>query len=278
MMEQPNIFDLGLNADLQMWQQAPVDRRRFLKMGLASMVALLAGCAGSSSPTSTATTTTASGEGEACVAPIPSETAGPYPADGSQASNQRLNVLALAGIVRSDIRPSLGTGNIAQGVPCTIELTLVNTNDNCTPLANHALYIWHCDRDGNYSMYSAAAVDEDYLRGVQVSDSEGKVTFLSVFPACYPGRWPHVHFEIYASLDEATNANNLLHTSQLALPEDVCQVVYATQEYSQSARFLSELSLETDNVFRDGVESQLATVTGDPTSGYTVQLTVGVPV
>lgn len=124
-----------------------------------------------------------------------------------------LNALALTGIVRSDICTSLGTGNAAQGIPCQIELTLLDTNDDCASLADHAIYAWHCDRGGNYSMYSADAVDEDYLRGVQQTDSDGKVTFTAIFPACYAGRWPHVHFEVYPSLDQATAANNVIHTS-----------------------------------------------------------------
>ncbi|MCA9986984.1 MAG: hypothetical protein KDE59_21895 [Anaerolineales bacterium] len=281
-MSEKDIYDLGLPADLQMWQQSPLNRRRFLKMGLASMLVVLAGCQtdGSEAATETATTESSSestNSAAVCVDPIPSETAGPYPADGSQASNQTLNALALAGIVRSDIRTSLGTGNTATGIPCNIELTLVNTNADCAPLAGHALYIWHCDQAGNYSLYSSDAVAEDYLRGVQVSDSDGKVNFVSVFPACYAGRWPHAHFEIYRSLDEATSAANVLHTSQLALPEDTCDLVYATDGYTQSVRNLAQLSLATDNVFRDGVDSQLAAVTGDNDAGYTVRLTVGVP-
>jgi len=286
-MKKPDIFDLGLTADLQMWQQSPLNRRRFLKMGAATLVLLLAGCQSDTEADSegTAVTTTnnsetantTSTEGEVCVETIPSETAGPYPADGSQASNQTLNALALAGIVRSDIRTSLGTGNTAEGIPTTIELTLVNTNDGCTPLANHALYAWHCDRDGNYSMYSQAVVDEDYCRGVQESDSEGKLTFITVFPACYTGRWPHVHFEVYPSLAEATDASDVIHTSQLALPEAVCDAAYKVEGYEQSVRNLGQLSLATDNVFRDGVNSQMATVTGDTENGYVVRLTVGVP-
>jgi protocatechuate 3,4-dioxygenase beta subunit len=280
-MENPDIFDLGLNADLQMWQQPPLGRRRFLQMGAATLALFLAGCQSigntdSTEPTTTDTADTTSGGGEACVSEIPQETTGPYPADGSQASNQMLNALALSGIVRSDIRTSLGTGNMAEGIPCTIELTLVNTNEDCAPLANNALYIWHCDRDSNYSMYSSAAVAEDYLRGVQVADSDGKVTFTSIFPACYAGRWPHMHFEIYPSLAEATDASNVLHTSQLAIPKDICDAAYTTDGYAQSVRNLSQISLESDNVFGDGVSSQMATVTGDVGNGYTIQLTVGV--
>ena len=294
--QQPDIYDLGLAADMEMLKRTPVTRRRVLGLGAAGLSAFLAGCAsaaaqstnrtylptvaGGTASTSTITpataTPTATTTPAACVSEIPAETAGPYPADGSRASNQTLNVLTRLGIVRSDIRTSLGTGTTAAGVPLTIELTLVDSNSNCAPLAGYALYIWHCDRAGNYSLYSSGVTDEDYLRGVQVSDSTGLIRFTSIFPGCYAGRWPHVHFEVYPSLAEATGAGNIVHTSQLALPEDVCRAVYATDGYSSSLRNLGQITLASDNVFRDGWNSQMATLSGDVTSGYTARLTVGI--
>ncbi len=298
-MEDRDIYDLGLQADLAMFTRTPIARRQILKMGAVGIGLLLAGCganatsgssssssptaasSGATSPTAASgaasTSATATGSSAAaCVGEIPEETAGPYPADGSNASNQSLNALALSGIVRSDIRTSLGTKNVAAGIPATIVLNLVDSGNNCAPLANYAVYLWHCDRDGNYSLYSNGVTSEDYLRGVQAADSNGKITFTSIFPACYAGRWPHVHFEIYPSLEKATASANAVHTSQLALPQDVCETVYATDGYAQSVRNLSQLSLATDNIFSDGVDKQLATVTGDTTNGYTIELTVGI--
>ncbi|GAB4577630.1 MAG: intradiol ring-cleavage dioxygenase [Anaerolineales bacterium] len=278
-METPNIFDLGLQADLKMAAQSPITRRQVLKLGALGLVAFLASCApAATTPSTTSSTSTDGTSADACVSEIPEETAGPYPADGSNASNQRLNALALAGIVRSDIRTSLGTGHTAEGIPFTFEMTLVNTNDNCAPLAGYAVYAWHCTRDGKYSMYSDGATDEDFLRGVQESDSNGKVTFTSIFPGCYSGRWPHIHFEVYPSLAQATGAENIVHTSQMALVEDICAAAYETEGYEASARNLPQITLESDNVFRDGVDQQMATMSGDVTNGYVAKLTVGVAV
>ncbi len=117
-------------------------------------------------PTTGATATAATTAATTAVEEIPQETAGPYPADGSQVSRQSLNALTLSGIVRRDIRTSLGTGKVAAGIPTTLELTLVDVNKNYAPLAGYAMYLWHCDRDGNYSMYSNGVTAEDYLRGV----------------------------------------------------------------------------------------------------------------
>jgi protocatechuate 3,4-dioxygenase beta subunit len=103
------------------------------------------------------------------------------------------------------------------------------------------------------------------------------VEFTSIFPGCYDGRWPHVHFEVYPSLEAATDADNRIATSQIALPEEACDAVYATAGYEQSVRNMQSLSLATDNVFADdGGVHQLGTITGDTSSGYSVSLTVPV--
>ncbi len=125
-------------------------------------------------------------------------------------------------------------------MPLTIEFTVVDSTNDGAPLAGAAVYAWHCDQQGRYSMYSQGVTNENYLRGVQVADANGKLSFTSIFPACYSGRWPHIHFEVYSSLAQATAAGSKLATSQIALPEDVCDTVYATDGYSQSVANLSQ--------------------------------------
>lgn len=222
-------------------------------------------------PASTTTTTTAA-QSTSCTT-IPQETAGPYPGDGSNGPN----VLTQSGIVRSDIRSSFGSSSgTASGVPMQIKLRVLSVAKGCAPLAGAAVYVWHADSQGRYSMYSNGVTNQNYLRGVQETDSNGDVTFASIFPSAYDGRWPHVHFEIYPSLSAATSAGSKLRTSQLALPKDVCDQVYATSGYSGSAQNLARTSLSTDMVFSDGYSLQLANVTGSVTSGYTTSLTVPV--
>jgi protocatechuate 3,4-dioxygenase beta subunit len=126
-------------------------------------------------------------------------------------------------------------------------------------------------------MYSAAAQGENYLRGVQEAGDDGIATFQSIFPACYPGRWPHIHFEVYPSLVAATSASNKVATSQVALPKDACTSVYASAGYETSVRTFSPVSLATDNVFGDdGGVRELGSVTGSISSGLTVELSVPV--
>ena len=203
---------------------------------------------------------------------IPEETAGPFPAEGSNGPN----VLNQTGVVRGDIRSSFaGLSGTADGIPLSIVLTIVSTT-TCAPLASRAVYLWHCDRLGRYSLYSSGATNQNYLRGVQEADAAGKVTFTSTFPACYSGRWPHIHFEVYASLSAATNVANKIATSQIALPKSTCDQVYATTGYEASVTNLSQVSLATDNVFSDGASLELASIAGDVSSGLTATLTVAV--
>lgn len=126
---------------------------------------------------------------------------GPFPGDGSNGPD----VLEQSGIVRSDIRSSFGdaTGT-ADGVPMTLELTISDLANDGAPFAGAAVYVWHCIRDGRYSLYSEGVTEENYLRGVQIADS-----------------------------------TNAIATSQVALPQDVCETVYAESGYEESVRSLS---------------------------------------
>jgi protocatechuate 3,4-dioxygenase beta subunit len=138
------------------------------------------------------------------------------------------------------------------------------------------VYLWHCDRLGRYSLYSSGATTQNYLRGVQAAGGSGNVTFTSIFPGCYAGRWPHIHFEVYRSLSAATSVSNKVATSQIALPKSACDEVYATSGYTGSAGNLSRVSLASDMVFSDGSALELATIGGSVAGGLTATLTVAV--
>lgn len=231
------------------------------------------GSASTSGAGSSAATTTVAA-GSVPTTEIPEETNGPYPGDGSNGPD----VLEQSGVVRQDLRSSFGTGSAtATGVPMTLELALYDLSKGGAPLAGAAVYVWHCTADGQYSMYANGLEDENYLRGVQVADAQGRVSFTSIFPGCYSGRWPHVHFEVYPDAASITDTANLLATSQVALPQAACEAVYATDGYASSASNLAGTSLAGDNVFgEDAGEHQLGTATGDASSGFTVSLGVGI--
>mgnify|MGYP001103575405 FL=1 len=256
-----------------------MSRRRSLQLlGGAGLLALV-GCASSGSDSSGTTATTAAAAGTAGTAAatadgvIPEETAGPYPGDGSNGPD----ALSESGIVRQDITASFGDASgIAEGVPLAIRFAVSDASSGDAK-AGLAVYAWHCTREGGYSLYSQGVEDENFLRGVQETDADGVASLTSIFPGAYSCRWPHVHFEVYESVDSATNGGDPIATSQIALPEDTCNEVYAPEGYEQSVSNMDRTSLESDMVFADSWEQELGTITGTVDGGdLTVTLPVGV--
>lgn len=267
-----------------MTSTTPFTRRRVLGLIGAAGTAILAACSDSTSSTLTAAPDTtaastaetlAAGSSAAAAAceTIPEETSGPFPGDGSNGPDIR----SVEGVVRRDIRTSIGSASAtAGGTPLTFTLRLRDAARGCAVLPGAAVYAWHCDRDGNYSMYSPAVANENYLRGIQEADADGNVTFDSIFPGCYSGRWPHIHFEVFASLGDAVGGGSPIATTQLAFPADACESAYGASGYETSVSNLSRLSLESDMVFADGADQQLATMSGDSSQGFTAILDVAV--
>ena len=260
-------------------------RRRALQvlgggLGLAGLLAACGTSATTSQSAGTTATTAAGGSATptslaaGAVAPpgpvTPEETAGPFPADGSNGPN----LLTDGAVVRPDITTSIAPDSgTAEGIATTLQLTVVDAASG-DPRPGAAVYVWHCTADGRYSIYEIP--DQNYLRGVQVADAAGRVTFTTVFPGCYGGRWPHIHFEVYESLEQADAGRNATTVSQLALPQVDAEAVYTDARYGSSARNLSRLTLTRDLAFADGWESQLATMSGSNDAGYTASLLVRV--
>ena len=239
----------------------PVSRRKALGLLGIAGAAVAAGC-GSSSPTSPTTTTTTPttstpttptptptppiGTTGTCAV-SPNETIGPYP--------------SLADFTRSDIRES------KQGLPVTLTISVVNTNSSCAPVAGAVVDIWQCDADGNYSQYGSER-NLTYLRGLQTTDSNGRVTFVTIYPGWYQGRATHIHVEV-------TINGRSAKVTQIAFPEDITAQVYRTGVYASSGQ--NPTTNARDNVFSDGVADELITITGgDTTSGYTATFQVGI--
>lgn len=286
--------DGGLTKDLETLRI--LNRRRALGLlGAAGGTAFIAACGGgygsssgsTSTPTPTATATatptptptpTATSNGS-CVA-YATETNGPYPADGTNTSRGATsNVLTMTAFQRQDIRSSLiGSSTVATGVQTDLVLTLVDVNNACSPLVGYAVYLWHCDASGSYSLYDLPA--ESYLRGIQVTDSNGQVTFRTIFPGCYAGRYPHIHFEAFTSLANATAGNYARLISQFAMPAAACTEVYGQSAYGSSLSRFQQTSIASDNVFGDNTAAQQTAMTlatsGSVSAGYSATATVGI--
>lgn len=201
---------------------------------------------------------TASSTSGSCTI-IPTETIGPYPLS---------TLLNSSSVLREVINED------KTGVPLTVKLKLVNANGLCTSVSGY-VYIWHCDKDGNYSGYSNEA-GKTYCRGVQYTDTNGVATFTTIYPGWYAGRITHIHFQVFLTAYSSTAKSTAI--SQMAFPASVTTAVYNSALYSGKGQNTSVTSFAADNVFSDGVTYQLATVTGSMNDGYVAELEVGLAI
>lgn len=228
---------------------AKVSRRQAIAV-LGSVGAIVAAGCSSSSPTSPSTTTTGTtgtgttGSGTCSVAP--NETIGPYP--------------SLTDMVRSDIREGKA------GVPLVLTIKVVNTNASCAAVSGAAVEIWQCDATGNYSQYGTQT-GFSYLRGIQTTNSNGEVTFTTIYPGWYQGRATHIHVEVVI-------AGRSSKVTQIAFPEAVSNVVHATLWYLN--RGSNPTTNLQDNIFADSLSEELVTPVGNTTDGYAATFQCGV--
>ena len=229
-----------------------MDRKKFLKKGLAGLgtiVALPAFASSCSEKEGDNSLDFSAGECDLS----PRETAGPFP-NKTPADLARENII-------SD----------RTGVPLLISLTIVDQSNDCGPLAAVFVDVWHCDAQGYYSQYGGSGLqptdltDKDFLRGRQTTDANGQVSFISIFPGWYPGRAPHIHLEVRDA------SENSIRVSQIAFPKDICDTVYAINGYKGEADTLNT----RDGVFNNSLEGNMADkLSGNITDGYTLKKTI----
>jgi len=216
-------------------------------MGAAG-AALALGCGDSptSPTTTTATTTTAGGTGACAV--TPTETAGPFP--------------SLTDLFRSDIRDG------KTGTLLTLTIKVVNVSNGCAAVPNANVEIWHVDAAGNYSQYGTQT-GQTYLRGIQTTNSNGEVTFTTIYPGWYQGRATHIHVEV-------TINGVSTKVTQIAFPDALNTTVYATGVYA--SRGSNPLANASDGIFADSLSSELVTPAGDAAAGFAATFQVGIAV
>ncbi|GAA1469628.1 hypothetical protein NE857_30145 [Nocardiopsis exhalans] len=165
------------------------------------------------------------------------------------------------GLVRRDLvegRP---------GVPLNLHTTVVDA-DTCEPLPDASVDIWHADATGVYSgIRSEGTEGERFLRGVQVTDEEGKAEFTTLYPGWYDRRTVHVHVKVHV-------AGDVVHTGQLYFDDGTNALVAATDPYAGRA---DPVVVNADDMFSGtiGPENTLR-ATGSPEEGYRASVVLGV--
>ncbi|NNN34150.1 intradiol ring-cleavage dioxygenase [Streptomyces sp. S3(2020)] len=219
------------------------------------------------STTSASASTEASTSATSSVCVLNAEvTEGPYSLDGA--------------LVREDIRED------KEGFEVQYTFTVVDVANDCAPLADALVEIWHCDHLGEYSGFVGGNghTEEDngtFLRGGQMTDENGECNITSIWPGHYVSRAVHVHMRVHTDVtltDDSYTGGEIIHTGQLFFDQDINTEIQATSPYS--ANTTKETLLENDGIYDDGgASSGLLTLTALGSSvsdGYTATLTVGV--
>lgn len=222
-----------------------LDRRELISLlGFASAAPAF-GCGGSTaSPTSPGGATSSSSNASCAV--TPTETIGPYPSHES--------------LIRSDIREG------KSGTPLTLTITVVSSSSNCAPIAGANVGVWQCDATGNYSEYGTQTT-QTYLRGIQTTDANGQATFTTIYPGWYQGRATHIHVEVVRN-------GSSVKVTQIAFPESTNAAVYATGAYA--SRGSNPTANTADDIFRDSISSEVASVSGNSASALAATFTVAI--
>lgn len=206
----------------------------------------------------------------------PTETGGPFPADGSNSNGAggTANVLDKATAFRTDMTGDLDGANKQDGFPMNLSVTIGKKADK-SAYEGAAVYVWHCNATGHYSQYSGGMNGGDFsansfLRAVGVADAEGKVSFTSIMPGRYQGRATHVHFAVFT---DKTLSKRLL-TSQFAFDDTESDAIYKAHS-AYSASLDNPTYNKSDNVFHDGVSNQLLDLSGTASVDAAIHILVG---
>jgi protocatechuate 3,4-dioxygenase beta subunit len=245
-----------------------------LTLGCASAMNDLDGgtdAAGNATPDAgagdTAAVETATADTATCT-PTPEGEIGPYFADDS---DTRFN--------RSDILSNIDGTSAQTGIPLSVTIFVVDGQKSCAPYANAQVDIWHCNAAGVYSDQAVEKTSsETWLRGYQVTDASGKVTFKTIVPGWYAGRTTHIHLRIRSSYSAASSTSDGTNTTQLFFAQTLTdRLATSVAPYNNEGK--NPTTNASDHVY-SGEENgaNVLALSGDDTSGYSAAVTIVLPI
>lgn len=224
-------------------------------------------CGGATtSSTSTSSTTATSTSSSTTCSVTPEGEEGPYFVDDSA-----------TGFNRSDIRANLDGSNTQAGIPFTLKVYVYDSKNSCAAMPNVQVDIWHCNAEGVYSAEDVeSTVGETWLRGYQLTDANGLVTFTTIVPGWYEGRTTHIHLRLRSTYDSSDTSGT--NTTQLFFDQTLMDTIYTTIEpYSSHGK--DSTTNTTDHVYTEETDGEmLMTVSGDTTNGYTATFKINLPI
>ncbi|KPM34841.1 hypothetical protein AK830_g11725 [Neonectria ditissima] len=153
--------------------------------------------------------------------------------------------------------------------------------ETCDPIPDVYLEMWHCNSTGVYSGIVASGngdstdetnIDNTWLRGIQLTDSDGVAQFESIFPGHYTSRATHIHIMVHTNATLLANQtlgseNYASHVGQAFFDQDLITDVETLAPYNTNTQELTtneEDSILSEEVATDGVDPVMEyTLLGD---------------
>lgn len=242
-----------------------ISRRRVLGFLAVAGAGAMLGCGGGTKATATTTTSSTTGSSTSCTV-TPEGEEGPYFVDDSA-----------TGFNRSDIRSNLDGSSTQSGIPLTLSIYVYDSENSCAAMSGVQIDIWHCNASGIYSAEDVESTSgETWLRGYQLTDSNGLATFVTIFPGWYAGRTTHIHLRLRSTYDSTTTGGT--NTTQVFFPQETINTINTTIS-PYSAEGTNPTTNATDHVYAGEVDGgNLLTLSGDTTNGFTATLKVNLPI
>ena len=261
-------------------ENPPISRRQALGLIGSTVGAFaVAGCGGgdsstssssssSSSSGSSSSSSSSSGGSSSSCAVTPEGEIGPYFADDSASGFDRSNVLS-----------NLDGTDTQAGVALTLSITVVDTENDCAALEGVQIDIWHCNAYGVYSDIAAESTSsQTWLRGYQLTDSNGLATFTTIIPGWYQGRTTHIHVRVRSKYSEASSTSDGTNTTQVFFPQALIDTL-DTSVAPYSSHGSNSTTNASDRVYSQQTDGEtLLTLSGSTSGGYTAAYTVGLPI
>jgi protocatechuate 3,4-dioxygenase beta subunit len=257
-----------------------MERRAFLSMGATLALARVLQACGDKAGVGSSSSDggidgAATGDGgnagagdSATCAETPEGEIGPYFADDSDPRFNRSNIVA-----------NLDGSNVQTGIPLTLTITVLDTMNGCAPYQNAQIDIWHCNASGVYSDQAVEnTTTEQWLRGYQITDASGKVTFTTVIPGWYQGRTTHIHVRVRSSYQNASSTSDGSNTTQLFFAQTfVDRVDTSVAPYNAEGK--NTTTNASDHVYSGETNgANQLTLSGDDSTGYVAQATIYIPI
>jgi protocatechuate 3,4-dioxygenase beta subunit len=242
----------------------------FTTVQTASLTAAYAGSGSYAASTSGVVSVAVTSTGTACGSAINTVTEGPYWVDDSA-----------SGYNRSDIRSDLAGTNTQSGVLFTLNIYVYDRNNSCAAMQNAQVDIWHCSASGVYSGIKSSTngngadyTSQSWLRGYQLTDSSGKVSFTTIVPGWYTGRTTHIHIRFRSSYNSASSGST--NTAQLFFDQTFINNLDTTVS-PYSSLGTNSVTNAGDSIYNSEGGTTVLSLSGSATSGYTATFSIYLP-